>query len=287
MAVNYVKFMRGTQALYDNLVTKDQDTLYFVYADASAEKGKLYLGNKLISGSSSIDGEVSISDIADIVIGENLSDGDVLVYNEYTQKWEAHPITEAVGMSTMIGATATDDGVAGLVPAPSAGDHLKFLRGDGTWVEVTGTISDEDLAVIDNLQTSVATLIGEDENKSVSEIVVEKVAELLIPENAQESLDSLQEIAQWIQDHPNDAAEINANIVELQTDVANLDELLNGTTEHPENGLVARVSALENTMGTFVPSEGKYLDVGSAITYLNTSVSEMNDALRWHELGTN
>ena len=86
MAVNYVKFMRGTQALYDNLATKDQDTLYFVYADASAEKGKLYLGNKLISGSSSIDGEVSISDIADIVIGENLSDGDVLVYNEATKK---------------------------------------------------------------------------------------------------------------------------------------------------------------------------------------------------------
>ena len=285
MAVNYVKFMRGTQALYDNLTTKDQDTLYFVYADANAEKGKLYLGNKLISGSSSIDGEVSISDIADIVIGENLSDGDVLVYNEYTQKWEAHPITEAIGMSTMIGATATDDGVAGLVPAPSAGDHLKFLRGDGTWVEVTGTISDEDLAVIDNLQTSVATLIGEDENKSVSEIVSEKVAELLIPENADESLDSLEEIAKWIQNHPNDAAEINANIVELQADVANLEELLNGTTEHPENGLVSRVSALESTMGTFVPSEGNYLDVGSAITYLNTSVSEMNDRLRWHELG--
>jgi len=38
-------------------------------------------------------------------------------------------------------------------------------------------------------------------------------------------------------------------------------------------------------MGTFVPSEGNYLDVGSAITYLNTSVSEMNDRLRWHELG--
>ena len=284
MAVNYVKFMRGTQALYDNLTKKDQDTLYFVYADANAEKGKLYLGNKLISGSSSIDGEVSISDIADIVIGENLSDGDVLVYNEATKKWESHPITEAIGMATMIGATATNDGVAGLVPAPVAGDHLKFLRGDGTWAEVIGTIPDEDLAVIDDLKTSVATLIGEDENKSVSEIVVEKVTELLIPEDAQESLDSLQEIAKWIQDHPNDAAEINANIVELQTDVANLDELLNGTTEHPENGLVARVSSLEDTMGTFVPSEGNYLDVGSAITYLNTSVSEMNDRLRWHEL---
>lgn len=280
MAINYVKFMRGTQTLYDNLTTKDQDTLYFVYADPSAEKGKLYLGNKLISGSSSIDGEISVSDLTDIVIGENLSDGDVLVYNEYTQKWEAHPITEAVGMATMIGATATNDGVAGLVPVPYAGDNLKFLRGDGQWVEVTGTIPEEDLATINDLKASVATLIGEDTNKSVADIV----ASLLIPENAQESLDTLQEISEWIQNHPDDAAAINANVIELQSNVGDLQELLNGTTEHPENGLVSRVSALENTMGTFVPVEGKYLNVGSAITYLNTTVSEMNDRLRWHEL---
>ncbi len=85
-AVNYVKFMRGTQAMYNALAEKNSDTLYFVYENASADRGKLYLGNKLISGSSGIDGEISISDIADVVIGENLSDGDVLVYNQATGK---------------------------------------------------------------------------------------------------------------------------------------------------------------------------------------------------------
>ena len=33
----------------------------------------------------------------------------------------------------MTGATASTDGVAGLVPAPQSGDEEKYLRGDGTW----------------------------------------------------------------------------------------------------------------------------------------------------------
>lgn len=85
-ATKYVKFMRGTQALYNSLTTKDDDTLYFVYTTASADKGKLYLGNKLISGSSGVDGNISVSDIADVIINSNLSDGDVLVYSQTTHK---------------------------------------------------------------------------------------------------------------------------------------------------------------------------------------------------------
>ena len=79
--VNYVKFMRGTELMYNALTEKDNNTLYFVYSSASAEKGKLYLGNKLISGSSSIDGNISLSDIADVAINANVTDGDVLVYS--------------------------------------------------------------------------------------------------------------------------------------------------------------------------------------------------------------
>jgi hypothetical protein len=183
----------------------------------------------------------------------------------------------------MVGATASAAGVAGLVPVPAAGDQLKFLRGDGTWATVTGELSPADRADISQLQAQVTTLIGDNPNKSVSTIVFEKVADLLIPEDAQESLDTLQEIADWIQDHPNDAAEINSNITLLQTKVGNLEDIINGT--ETTEGLEARVSNLETTMGTFTPVAGSYVDVGSAITYLNNSVTEMNDRLRWHELG--
>lgn len=39
-------------------------------------------------------------------------------------------------ISSMKGATALNDGAAGLVPAPVAGDQAKFLRADGTWGNV-------------------------------------------------------------------------------------------------------------------------------------------------------
>ncbi len=285
MAVNYVKFMRGTQALYDSLAIKDQDTLYFVYQNASAETGKLYLGNKLISGSSfNPSGDISLNDVADILINdETLADGDLLIYDANEDKWVNASVAEALQVPIMIGATASSNGVAGLVPVPTAGDQLKFLRGDGTWATVTAELSAEDRADIALLQTQVATLIGTDTDKSVATIVAEKVAELLIPESASESLDTLQEIADWIQDHPDDAAEMNSNITILQGKVEALENALNGTEN--TDGLEERVSALEDTIGTFTPVEGSYLDVGSAITYLNSSVTEINDRLRWHELG--
>jgi hypothetical protein len=101
---------------------------------------------------------------------------------------------------------------------------------------------------------------------------------LLIPENADEGLDSLQEIADWIQDHPKDAAAMNSSITLLQTKVASLEDALNGTENN--DGLEARVSNLESIIGTFTPVENKYVDVGSAISYLNSSVTEMNNRLR-------
>jgi hypothetical protein len=45
------------------------------------------------------------------------------------------PITNPVDIMT--GATASTDGVAGLVPAPTAGSQNMFLRGDGTWANVS------------------------------------------------------------------------------------------------------------------------------------------------------
>ena len=36
------------------------------------------------------------------------------------------------------GATGLASGASGLVPAPSAGDNEKFLRGDGQWATISG-----------------------------------------------------------------------------------------------------------------------------------------------------
>ena len=58
------------------------------------------------------------------------------------------PITNPVDIMT--GATSSADGVAGLVPAPHAGDQGKFLRGDGTWA----TAITSDIKVRQVLDTS-------------------------------------------------------------------------------------------------------------------------------------
>ena len=62
-------------------------------------------------------------------------------------------------------------------------------------------------------------LVGEDTNKSVRTIANEELAKQLIPENAAESLNELQEIAAWIQAHPGDASAMNEAIVALQNKV--------------------------------------------------------------------
>ena len=53
-------------------------------------------------------------------------------------------------------------------------------------------------------KADVDTLIGSDTGKSVRTIANEELAAQLIPESAQESLDTLAEIAAWIQEHPDE-----------------------------------------------------------------------------------
>lgn len=71
-------------------------------------------------------------------------------------------------------------------------------------------------------KTAVDTLIGSDAGKSVRTIANEELAAQLVPEDAKESLDTLTEIAQWIQQHPDDASAMNAAITTLQGIVAGI-----------------------------------------------------------------
>ena len=92
-----------------------------------------------------------------------------------------------------------DEALAALIDSKAAQADLEALAGRVTTVE-----------------GQVTTLIGEDAGKSVRTIANEELAAQLIGENAKESLDTLEEIAKWIQDHPDDAAAMNAAITALQ-----------------------------------------------------------------------
>lgn len=160
---NYVKFVRGTPTAFNNLATKNPDTLYFV-SEANADSGQLYLGSKLISGSTSIES------IGDIIIDNNLADKDILVYDDTQQAWVNSDINSVIGIMT--GATANTNGAAGLVPTPIAGNQDKFLRGDGTWAspmiatdsDIFTTNQNSELTLIGFNDADVGTLLQKDSN---------------------------------------------------------------------------------------------------------------------------
>lgn len=75
---------------------------------------------------------------------------------------------------------------------------------------------------LDTANGKLTTLIGTDAGKSARTIANEELAAQLIPESAKESLDTLAEIAAWIQSHPDDASAMNQTITTLQNLVGTL-----------------------------------------------------------------
>lgn len=82
-------------------------------------------------------------------------------------------------------------------------------------------VTDNDLST---LEGKVNALVGSDTAKSARVIAREEIAAQLIPEEAQEALDTLQEIADWIQNHPSEVTAINTAILNLQAVTALPDE---------------------------------------------------------------
>ena len=134
--------------------------------------------------------------------------------------------------------------------------------------EVRGLIQDNADAIEAHktaVDAKVTTLVGDDANKSVRTIANEELAAQLIPEGAKESLDTLQEIAAWIQSHPDDASAMNQAITALQTlvgtipegatasDIVNyIKELVDAEKARAtgvESGLDTRLSAVETLVG--------------------------------------
>lgn len=118
---------------------------------------------------------------------------------------------------------------------------------------------------IDAVSGKVTTLIGDDANKSVRTIANEELAKQLIAEGAKDSMDTLAEIAAWIQAHPDDASAMNKAISDLETLVGALPEGVTATTivgyiqevvaaektrsEGIEANLTGRIEALEESVG--------------------------------------
>lgn len=128
----------------------------------------------------------------------------------------------------------------------------------------------------DAVEGKVTTLVGDDAGKSARTIANEELTKQLVPENAKESLDTLQEIAAWIQKHPDDASAMNAAIDALKAKVGDIPEGATATTvvayikelvdaekiraTGAESGLDTRVKAVEAKLGSGEGSVAKQIE---------------------------
>lgn len=129
---------------------------------------------------------------------------------------------------------------------------------------------------VNSVEDKVTTLVGEDAGKSARTIANEELTKQLIPESAKESLDTLQEIAAWIQKHPDDASAMNAAIDALKAKVGDIPEGATATTivayikelvdaektraTGVESGLDTRVKAVEAKLGDGEGSVAKQIE---------------------------
>lgn len=133
---------------------------------------------------------------------------------------------------------------------------------------------------LSGVSTKVETLIGSDTGKTVRNIANEELAAQLIAPGAQESLDTLQEIAAWIQSHPGDAATMNARIQKI-AEVTFGDFTSSAGTDTYYNGLSGVVATLrsdlddETTNRTNADTEIKKT-IGNGFDSANTVAVKVN-----------
>ena len=150
--------------------------------------------------------------------------------------------------------------------------------------------ADDAMAHSEGVDARVDVLVGDDSDKSVRTIANEELAKQLIAEGAQESLDTLAEIAAWIQSHPDDASAMNKAIEDLETLVGALPEGVTATTiigyvqevvaaetsarETAIDGLDVRLQAVE---GKFGDGEGNVESQIASAVAVETAAREAAD----------
>ena len=133
-------------------------------------------------------------------------------------------------------------------------------------------------------------------SKTIKDIATSALTEALIPDNAVESMDTLQEIAAWIQAHPGDAATMNTNINTVSGTVNTNSEAIKANSEKIET-INTDITNIENTIksiqegqvsgGTAVSIENKTVNVKVAEGNDNFLKVNKNNSLEVKEVTTN
>ena len=193
--------------------------------------------------------------------------GEEEKFLQATGKWAA------VKIPVMTGASPFSSGTSGLVPTPSAGSQDLFLNGSGQWTKVAGTLTEDMIQDFTNLKTTVTNIIGEHSNKTIYQIAVQAMEDALIAANASENLDSLEEIADWIQSTNNQNTDFNDRIQALEHFVYEGTEDIEGNVSVIIQSLRTRVGNLNNIIN----------NLSYTVDMHEENIIELDERTTWRE----
>ena len=220
-------------------LTASNVTSYVQAVIAAVQSGSADIGNQISNLQDAID---NINDMLDgFPYDDNGTDQDVKTYIDDQLSTAVSQLALAIANNATI---VTGDNNHISVSYVATVDQVDPNTGEPTSYKAPFTfrVSGNDIASDTTLQgliSRVNSIFGEGVNTSIDTVISNKVAELLIPENAQASLDTLQEIAAWIQSHPDSASAMNSAISALQSDVSDIqDDISDIQDDYVEKGSI-------------------------------------------------
>jgi len=206
-----------------------------INGDADALEGRvddLEDAVDLLNGDDTKEGSVAkavkdVSDAINATIGTVPADKTVISLIEAAQdKADANEeAIEAINDATTgILQTAKDytDDLVGAIPLVRDAESGEAVPAADTVVEYFEDKLSTVTSDASTLKGRVDTLVGTDANKSVRTIANEELAAQLLSGKADADFKTLQALAAWLEDHPEEVAEINLNITNLQTLIGTL-----------------------------------------------------------------
>lgn len=275
-----IKFVRGTTDLFSQ-ITKQEDTLYFIYENENSTTGVLYLGEKQI-------GSGNITEISQLIEG-TVSDGDLLVYDGTEDKWVPESLENAVRI--MSGASAVADGQSGLAPTPHAGDQNKFLRGDGTWATLAGdgSVQIDDVTLETNVQNEIglkgfsSATVGSIPQKTANGLSWVPSGSISANGLSYKKVNSLNDVneSSTIYLVPNNNGGTNNSFDEYMY-IDNQPERIGSVGDIDLSGYV-KTTTFNSTVGNLYTALGDKVDQ-SDFNSLSNTVSEINERLVWQQI---
>ena len=295
----------GALAIGDLVVTTDGDELVLIERDnslvtiKSRTESEMTILGKTVPAGSSIDEVIGViaEAFADTLgeLPEGKTVAEAIADSVYDDTEVRELIAAAKGaadaVAAKVGEVPEDKTVIDLI-ADAKAEAIEAATYDDTQVKADiKANADAITAHKESIDGVVTTLVGEDTGKSVRTIANEELAAQLLSGEADADFQTLQQLAAWLEDHPEDVAAINLAITNLQNLVGTIPEGATATdivgyiqevvaaekarAEEVEGDHEERIAALEEVVG-----EG-----GSVADQIATAKQEAIDAAKGYTDG--